>query len=94
MNQEVEAYHKLLEDKLLDVLWSLRNTLPHSDAKEIQSFVERKEFKAAFELLVYVLNEDEIPVSSNALQKLQWLSTEMMLPGAKGIVNNLPIEFT
>jgi hypothetical protein len=93
MNQDAPEHYQELEDKLMDVLWSLRYTLPQSDAKEIRSFVDRNDFKVAFETLACVLSEDDTAVTSDDLLKLKWLGTSMRLADALGMINNLRIEF-
>ena len=94
MDQDTEKEIQAIEGKLTDVLWSLRHVLPKADTKDIQSLINQNDLISALETLVCILCEDEVPVPSEDLHRLQWLSKIMQLSDTMGMVKNLRVEFT
>ena len=94
MNQETEVDIQVIEQKIMDLLWSLRHALPQADTKDIQTLLDQNDYSPAIETLVCVLCEDEIPVPSEDIHRLQWLSKIMQLTDTMGMVKNLRVEFS
>lgn len=78
----------------MDVLWSLRKTLPTSDAKDIEFHIEQENYKDAFDMLVSILCEDDIAVPSASLNHLKWVGNVMGFTESMGMVKNLQVEFS
>ena len=94
MNQDTQEDIQAVENKLMDVLWSLRTILPVSDTKDIHSLVNKDELGTAVEMLICVLCEDEIPVPSEDLQKLQWITKILRLTDSIGMVKNIRVKYS
>lgn len=94
MSQDTQEDTHVIKDKLMGVLWSLRDVLPESDTKDVKAFINNNEYRVAFETLVCVLNEDDIAVPSANLHVLNWIATMMKLPSMIGMVNHIRVEFS
>jgi hypothetical protein len=94
MNQETEVDIQVIEQKIMDLLWSLRHALPQADIKDIQTLLGQNDFSPAVETLICILCEDEIPVPSEDIHKLQWLTKILKLSDAINMVKNIRVEFS